>query len=90
MASEENVNVRPKKGYPGELCGVKMTVKGRLTSVHETIPFGIVVTLKEINGVNRISDFINKCELKGWFVNQVNVDNRIDINLKAEEEIVFE
>lgn len=90
LASEENVNVRPKKGYPGELCGVKMTVKGRLTSVHETIPFGIVVTLKEINGVNRISDFIKKCELKGWFVNQVNVENRIDINLKADEEIEFE
>lgn len=90
LASEDNTNLRAKKGYSGELCGIKMTVKGRLTSAHETIPFGIVVTIKEINGVNRISEFIKKCELKGWFVNQVSVENRIDINLKAEEELEFE
>lgn len=90
LANNDNENAREKRSYSGELCGVKMTVKGRLTSVHETIPFGIVVTLKEINGVNRISDFIKKCELKGWFVNQVNVENRIDLILRANEEIEFE
>ncbi len=90
LANEVNANAKAKKGYSGELCGVKMTVKGRLTSVHETIPFGIVITVKEINGINRISDFIKRCELKGWFVNQVDIENRIHLKAQAEEEIQFE
>lgn len=81
---------RVKKSYDGELCGVKMTVKDRLSSQHNTIPFGIVVTLKEINGVNRISDFIKMCNIKGWYVNQVDINNRISLINKAEEEIVFD
>lgn len=30
----------------------------------EGIRFGVVVTLKEINGVNRIEDFVQQCSLK--------------------------
>ncbi|WP_172795407.1 hypothetical protein [Bacillus sp. FJAT-25509] len=50
----------------------------------------MVVTPKEINGVNRIDDFIQQCNLKGWLVNRINVDNRIDIYQTAEEEITLE
>lgn len=81
---------RAKKSYEGEVCGIKMTVKDRLSSKHKTIPFGIVITLKEINGVNRISDFIKKCNMKGWYVNQVDINNRISIINKAEEELRFD
>lgn len=81
---------RVKTSYEGEVCGVKMTVKHRLTTAHKTIPFGLVITLKEINGINRISDFIKRCEMKGWFVHEVDIENRIDINNIAEEEIDFE
>lgn len=52
--------------------------------------FGVVVTLKEINGINRIDDFIQQCNLKGWLVNRVNIENRIDIYQTADEEITFE
>lgn len=83
-------STQAKKSYDGAICGVKMTIKERLTSKHETIPFGIVITLKEINGVNRISDFIKNCNLKGWLVNQVDIKNRIEINNVAEEEIIFD
>lgn len=83
-------SIRVKKSYEGKLCGVKMTVKERLTSTHKKIPFGIVITLKEINGVNRISDFIKRCEIKGWFVNQIDIEQRIEINNIANEEIDFE
>ena len=51
---------------------------------------GVVVTLKEMNGVNRIDDFIKLCMTRGWLVNKLDVESRIDIYLKAEEEIEFE
>ncbi len=89
LSSNISNKLQAKKNYTG-LCGVKMTVKGRLSSNHETIPFGIVITLKEINSINRVSEFIKNCTLKGWFVNQIDVDNIIKIRNKAEEEIKFE
>lgn len=49
-----------------------------------------VVTLKEMNGVNRIDDFIKLCMVRGWLVNEIDVQNQIDIYNKAEEEIEFE
>lgn len=51
---------------------------------------GVVVTLKEMNGVNRIDDFIKLCMARGWLVNKLDVESRSDIYLKAEEEIEFE
>ena len=41
--------------------------------------FGVVVTLKEINGINRIEDFIKACILRGWIVNRIDVQNQLDI-----------
>lgn len=90
LASWGKQSNREKKSYEGEVCGVKMTVKDRLSSKHITIPFGIVITLKEINGVNRIGDFMKKCQMKGWYVNQVDINNRISIINKAEEELKFD
>ena len=49
-----------------------------------------MITLKEINGVNRIDEFIKNAQLKGWLVNQIDVETRIDIFNIAEEEIEFE
>jgi len=48
--------------------------------------FGVVVTLKEINGVNRIDDFIRNCHLNGWLVNKIDVEHRVDIHSKINEE----
>ena len=53
------------------------------------IRFGIVVTLKEINGVNRIDEFIRNCNLSGWLVNELDVKNKVDIYKKLNEEIEF-
>ncbi len=71
------------------LWGLSIKSKERLGKRGEGIKFGIVVTLKEIKGVNRINDFIHRCELRGWLVNRVNVGNRIDIFNKAQESITF-
>lgn len=53
------------------------------------IRFGVVVTLKEITGVNRIEDFINQAQLLGWIVNQVQIETQVDIYNKLSEEIEF-
>ena len=41
-------------------------------------------------GKNRIDEFINRCNLNGWIVNRINIDNRLDVYASAEEEIEFE
>lgn len=82
--------VVPKKVYDNGLWGLSIKTKERLEGKDGIgLRFGIVVTLKEINGVNRIEDFIHQCSFRGWLVNRINVDNRIDLYNIAEEEIVF-
>lgn len=82
---------RPKKAYKNSLWGLSVKTKERLSSRDgEGIPFGVVVTLKEINGINRIEDFIQKCSFNGWLVNRISIENRLDIYRKINEEIEFE
>lgn len=49
--------------------------------------FGLVISLKEMNGKNRYVDFIKGCQARGWIVNEISIDNAIDIQQKAEENI---
>jgi hypothetical protein len=71
------------------MWGLSIKAKERLNKRSEGINFGLVVTLKEINGHNRIDEFIQHCELHGWLVNRVDIENRIDIHNKAQEVITF-
>ena len=52
--------------------------------------FGVVVTVKAIDGINRIDEFIRNCNLNGWIVNSIEIQNRIDIHQKVNEEIEFD
>ena len=82
---------RPKKVYETKLWGLSIKTTERLEEKYgEGLNFGVVITLKEINGVNRIDEFIKQCFLKNWLVTPVNVENRIDIYNIAEEEIEFD
>lgn len=82
---------KAKKSYETGLWGVSIRTKERLeTKYGDGLKFGLVITLKEINGVNRIDEFIQQCSLRGWLVNRVDVDNRIDIYNLAEETIEFD
>ena len=79
------------KAYDNPLWGLSLKTKERLEErFGEDLTFGIVITLKEINGVNRIDEFIQNAQFKGWLVNKIDVDTRIDIFNIAEEEIEFE
>lgn len=82
---------RPKKKYEAGMWGLSIKTKERLKSKHDTaMPFGVVITLKEMHGKNRINDFIQMCQLNGWIVNRIDINNRIDVYSKAEEIIEFE
>lgn len=81
---------RAKKDYNGTY-GIMVRRNERLDNKHkEKVRFGMVVTLKEINGKNRIEEFIKQCILKGWLVSRIDIDNKIDIYSRAEEEIIFD
>lgn len=82
---------RDKKVYDKGIWGVSLKTKERLDEKYgEGIKFGIIVTLKEIHGVNRIEEFISQCLLRGWLVNKIELENRIEIYNKAEETIEFD
>ena len=73
------------------VCGLSIKTKERLKGKRsKSLQFGVVVTLKEMKGVNRIDDFIKLCMMRGWIVNRLSVENRIDIFVRGEEEITFE
>lgn len=81
----------PRKAYDSGLWGLSIKTKERRTSrTKEPLQFGVVVTLREMNGVNRINDFIKLCMARGWLVSKLDVQNQIDVYAKAEEEIKFE
>lgn len=84
-------NARPRKAYPSGLWGLSIKTKERLApKAGRGLRFGIVVTLKEMNGVNRIDEFIKLCMVRGWLVNSIDVQSHIDLYSKIEEDIEFE
>lgn len=91
IGEELKEKCRPKKVYPTQTWGISIKTKERLNnSDGVNLKFGIVITLKEINGNNRIDEFIHQCNLKGWIVNRLNVTNSIEIHNRAEEIIDLE
>jgi len=82
---------RARDKYGAGLWGLSVKTKERLKSAHDkAMQFGIVITLKEMNGVNRIDDFIKLCMVRGWIVNRIDVNTRVDVYAKAEEKINFD
>lgn len=84
-------NGRPRKAYQSGMWGLSIKTKERLDSkAGRGLQFGVVVTLREMNGENRINDFIKMCMMRGWVVTRLDVHTQVDVYAKAEEEITFE
>ena len=82
---------RDKKSYDNPLWGISVTTKNRLNPTDgDNIKFGLVVTLKELHGVNRIGDFIQMCSFNQWFVEEVDIYNKLALYNESEIEIDFE
>lgn len=80
-----------KKSYENKNWGMEVKTNNRLNPKDGVgVRFGVVVTLKEINGVNRIDEFIKSCTLNGWLVNSIDIEHRIDIYQKLKEDIEFQ
>ena len=86
-----NPKARPKKAYESGMWGLSIKTKERVKAREgRGLQFGIIVTLKEMYGVNRIDEFVQRCIAKGWLVNKLDVENQLDIFEKAEEDITLE
>lgn len=82
---------RVKNAYETGLWGVSLKTKERLDEKFgEGLKFGIIITLKEINGVNRIDEFVKNAQLRKWLVNRIDIDTRVAIFNVAEEDIEWE
>ena len=82
---------RARKLYGDGRWGISLKTKERLVgNSGRGMAFGLVITLKEINGCNRLEEFIRLCSLRGWLVNRINIENQIELFNKAEQDIVFE
>lgn len=91
IAERPKNKMMPKKSYDNKNWGMEIKTNNCLDPKDGIgIRFGVVVTLKEINGVNRIDEFIKNCTLNGWLVNKIDVQTRVDINKKVNEDIEFE
>lgn len=90
VAERPKDRMRPKISYKNKNWGMEIKTNNRLDPKDGTgVRFGVIVTLKEINGINRIDEFIKNCTLNGWLVNILDVQTRIDINKKVNEDIEF-
>ena len=91
VAEKPKDRMTPKKSYINKNWGMEIKTNNRLDPKDGIgIRFGVVVTIREINGINRIDEFIRNCTLNGWLVNTVDIKTRIDINQKINEDIEFE
>ncbi|WP_303056428.1 S8 family peptidase [Victivallis vadensis] len=88
ISEDPKIKKRPKKSYMYKDWGMEIKTSNRLDPKDgRGLRFGVVVTLKEINGINRIDDFIKNCQLRGWLVNKIDIQNRLDIHEKINEEL---
>lgn len=89
----ENLNprARPKEAYGAGNWGLSVKAKERLDDkVGRGMKFAVVVTLKEMNGKNRFNEFKRLCQLHGWLVNELEPKLMNELQLKGEEELIFE
>ncbi|MDD3903773.1 MAG: S8 family peptidase [Sphaerochaeta sp.] len=71
--------------------GINIKTKERLqTKSGQGLHFGVVITLREITGVNRIAEFMQLCRANNWFVSEVDIHARIESYAKAEVEVEFD
>lgn len=84
-------NARPKKVYEAGMWGLRIVTKERGSQkLGRGMNFGVVVTLREMNGVNRIDEFTKLCGLYGWYVTPIDIDASMDIYNRLDGDITWE
>lgn len=91
ISESDKKNKRAKGSYNNKNWGLEIKTNNRLNADDGVgLKFGIVVTMKELNGINRIDEFIRNCTLNGWIVNTIDVSVKNEINKTLNEEIEFD
>lgn len=85
----KNTN-RALKSYSNKMWGISVISKQRISKEIPELDFGIVITLNEINGRNRIDNFIENCKIKGWEVEFVNISENNELYNEAQEDFKFD
>ena len=82
---------RGKSLYNEGFWGISITSKERArVAKMDDLKFGIVVTLKNKKGENRLEEFKHSCLLQGYLVNEIDIKNKIEFYNDAQEEIKFD
>ena len=92
ISENSKIDKRPKASYKNNKnWGMEIKTNNRLDPQDGVgLRFGVVVTVKAIDGINRIDEFIRNCHLNGWLVNNIIIQNRIELHERINEEIEFE
>ena len=91
IGEELKDSTRSRKVYDDGRWGISLKTKERLLgNSGKGLNFGLVITLKEINGKNRMEEFIRLCTLRGWLVNRIDIEHQIDVYNKADVDVEFE
>ncbi len=91
IADKNPEKVQAKSAFGNGMWGVSVKTTERLSKPHgKNLKFGVVVTLKDIDGTNRLNEFMRMCRFQGWLVNRLDITNRIDIYNKAQGTVEFD
>ena len=52
-----------------------------------SVDWGLVITLKATDGINRYLDFVHACEFNGWLVTPIIYENFITLKARLDEDI---
>ena len=73
------------------MWGLNIKTKERLATKRKSkLRFATVITLKEMFGKNRYSDFAKLCQYHGWMVNELDIQTRLDIHAIGEQQLEFD
>ena len=82
---------KPKKVYANPMWGMMIRKSSRYQNgSHDPQRFGVVVTIHNLKGENRIDTFIRQCSAIGWIVERVEIDNELKIYEHSQVEVEFE
>ena len=91
IAEIPSPDARARKAYDSRLWGLSIKSKARnAAGTRDRLPFGVVVTLKEMRGVNRIDEFIQQCQARGWIVNRINLEAQVEVYNQGQMELPLE
>lgn len=82
---------KPKKVYANPMWGMMIRKSSRYQNgSHDPQRFGVVVTIHNLKGENRIDTFMRQCSAIGWIVERVEIDTELKIYEHSQVEVEFE